>query len=72
MNITNYPKQRKALLKELKTIAEQKGITQQHIADKTDMQRPHVSRAFSGDDTITLDTFLKLAKAIGCKIEIKK
>src|SRR5690554_2060548 len=48
----------------LKEIAESKGITQQEIADKSGLLQSSVSRFFSLKYKPTLDTFLRVAKAI--------
>lgn len=49
----------------LKEIAEQKGITQGQIAEKTGLIQSNVSRFFSLKYKPTLDTFLQVSKAIG-------
>lgn len=49
----------------LKYIAEEKGITQQEIADKTGLQRPNVARIFSCRYKPNLDVFIRIAKAVG-------
>jgi DNA-binding phage protein len=48
----------------LKEIAESKGLLQQHIAEKADMKESAVSRFFSLKFKPTLDTFLRVAKAV--------
>ena len=48
----------------LKEISEQKGITQNQIAQKTGMIQSAVSRFFSLKFKPTLDTFLQVSKAI--------
>lgn len=48
----------------LKEIAENKGITQQEIADKSGLIQSNVSRFFSLKYKPNLDTFLQVAKAI--------
>ena len=48
----------------LKEIAEDKGITQNHIAEQTGMIQSAVSRFFSLKFKPTLDTFLQVSKAI--------
>lgn len=49
----------------LKEIAEQKGITQGQIAEKTSLIQSNISRFFSLKYKPTLDTFLQVSKAIG-------
>jgi len=48
----------------LKEIAEEKGITQNQIAEQTGMIQSAVSRFFSLKFKPTLDTFLQVSKAI--------
>ena len=48
----------------LKEIAEEKGITQNQIAERTGMIQSAVSRFFSLKFKPTLDTFLQVSKAI--------
>lgn len=49
----------------LKEIAEQKGLTQQQIAEKAQMHQSHISRFFALKYAPNMDTFLKVSKAIG-------
>lgn len=53
------------LVQLLKEIAEEKGITQLEIAEKTGYQRSNISRVFSLRYTPRLDVFLNIAKAVG-------
>ena len=48
----------------LKEIAEEKGITQNEIAEQTGMIQSAVSRFFSLKFKPTIDTFLQVSKAI--------
>ncbi len=48
----------------LKEIAEEKGITQNQIAEQTGMIQSAVSRFFSLKFKPTIDTFLQVSKAI--------
>jgi transcriptional regulator with XRE-family HTH domain len=48
----------------LKEISQQKGITQNQIAEQTGLIQSNVSRFFSLKYKPTLDTFLQVAKAI--------
>lgn len=57
-------KQWEVLVLLLKEIAEQKGITQNEIAETTGMMQSAVSRFFSLKFKPTLDTFLQIAKAV--------
>lgn len=53
------------LVQLLKEIAEEKGITQLEIAEKTGYQQSNISRIFSLRYTPRLDVFLNIAKAVG-------
>jgi transcriptional regulator with XRE-family HTH domain len=48
----------------LKEIAEEKKISQEEIANNSEMHQSHISRFFSLKYKPNLDTFLKVAKAI--------
>lgn len=48
----------------LKNIAEDKGITQQQIADETGLHQSSVARFFKAKFKPGLDVFLEIAKAI--------
>ena len=54
----------KTLVLMLKHIAEDKGITQEQIADKTGFVQSNISRIFSLKYCPTLHTFLAIANAI--------
>lgn len=60
----NQNEQWKLLVLLLKEIAESKGITQNEIAEKSEMHQSHVSRFFALKFPPNLNTFLKVAKAI--------
>jgi len=54
----------KILVLLLQQIAEQKGLTQQEIAEKSEMHQSHISRFFALKYSPDMRTFLKVAKAI--------
>ena len=54
----------KLLVLLLQQIAEQKGLTQQQIAEKSEMHQSHISRFFALKYAPNMDTFLKVSKAI--------
>jgi len=54
----------KVLVLMLKNIAEDKGITQEQIAEITGLQQSNISRVFSLRYCPTLQTFLTIATAI--------
>lgn len=64
MNQNNQNEQWKLLVLLLKEIAENKGITQNEIAEKSEMHQSHVSRFFALKFPPNMHTFLKVAKAI--------
>jgi len=57
-------KQWKLLVLLLQQIAEQKGLTQQIISEKSEMHQSHISRFFALKYAPDIRTFLKIAKAI--------
>ena len=61
----------KLLVLLLQQIAEQKGLTQQEIAEKSEMHQSHVSRFFALKYAPNMDTFLKVSKAIGVNFFFK-
>ena len=70
MNNQNQDQQWKLLVLILKQTAEKKGITQNQIAGSTGMQQSAISRFFLLKYKPTLETFLKIANALNCKINI--
>jgi transcriptional regulator with XRE-family HTH domain len=64
VNNKNQNEQWMLLVLLLKEISEQKGITQNQIAEQTGLIQSNVSRFFSLKYKPTLDTFLQVAKAI--------
>ena len=54
----------KLLVLILKEIADQKGLTQGQIAEKSGLLQSNISRFFSLKYKPTLDTFLQIAKAV--------
>lgn len=61
----------KLLVQLLKEIADEKGITQLEIAEKTGLLQPNISRTFSLLVIPRLDTFLAIARAIGVNFFIE-
>lgn len=55
----------------LKEIADQKGISHQQIADETGMIRSHISRMFAARFCPRLDLFLKVANSVGVNFFIQ-
>lgn len=50
-------------------IAQNKGITHEQIAEQTGIARPNISRALKGSHVPSLQTVIRIAAAIGVKIE---
>lgn len=50
-------------------LRKEKGMTQQDLADKTGMQRNHISRIEKGKYSVGLDTLQAIADAFGMKID---
>lgn len=51
-------------------LRKQKGLTQQDIAERTGIQRNHISRIESGKYSVGLDTLQSIAEALGGRIDI--
>jgi len=61
----NQNEQWKLLVLILKEIADQKGISQVEIAEKSGIHQSHISRFFALKFPPNIHTFLNIAKAIG-------
>lgn len=46
------------------------GLTQLDLAERTGLQRPHVSRIEHGTYSVGLDTLALIADKLGCSLEI--
>lgn len=57
---------------ELKSIAEQQGVTQDQIADRTGLIQSNVSRIFNLKFIPRISTLTAIAKALNVEIIIKK
>lgn len=64
----NVKAARLMLCRFLACAAMEKGLTQTELAKITGIQRSNISRIMSGKMSVNLDTFLKLAQAIGVKV----
>lgn len=58
------------LIDKLRAEYENKGLTQDIIAEKTGLQRQTINRFFSKRFTPRLDLFVRVAIAINCEINI--
>jgi len=61
---------RRLLIDCVKQYADRKGVTQDQIAEATGLRRQNVNRVLSGRYSPTLDTFLKIAGALGLHLDI--
>lgn len=61
---------RKALIDDLRKHCE--GYTQQQIADESGLHRTNVNRVLSGRYPPSIDVLLKIAKAVGVRINLTK
>lgn len=50
-------------------VAQQSGITHDAITEQTGIKRPNVSRALNGSHVPSFQTVIRIASAIGVKIE---
>ena len=51
-------------------LRKQNGMTQQDLANKTGMQRNHISRIESGKYSVGFDTLQLIAEQFGLKVDI--
>lgn len=59
------------ILSVLKTAAEQSGLTQKEIAERSGIRQENVSRYLSGKKVPELATLVKLAEAVGLEVELR-
>ena len=55
---------------DIATLRTQKGMTQQQVADKAELQRNHVSRIEQGRYSVGFDTLQSIADALDADIRI--
>lgn len=58
------------MLRFLKQIAKENGLSDEEIANRSGFIKPNVNRMFSGRYMPTLDNFIKLGEAIGVRLEL--
>jgi DNA-binding XRE family transcriptional regulator len=58
------------LLIKFRTARENKGISQEDLAEKANINRTTLSKIESGLRNATLDTLMRLAKALGMNLEL--
>jgi DNA-binding XRE family transcriptional regulator len=54
----------------IKEIREAKGFSQLDVAAVSGVARPHVARVENGKYNVGVDILTKIARAVGCKIEV--
>lgn len=62
--------QRIALIKQIKQERIKRGISTYRMGDMINMREPNVVRVESGQQSIGIDTLLKIVNALGLKIEL--
>ena len=50
-------------------LRKEKGMTQQDLADRVEMQRSHIARIEAGRYSVGLDTLTAIAQALGKRLE---
>ena len=66
----NKEQQRQRIGQRIAEIRKAQGITQQDLADRTGIQRNHISRIEQGRYSVGFDTLQLIAEAMGGKVEI--
>lgn len=63
---------RKRIGRQLAEIRRAKGMTQQEVADKAGLLRPHIARIEAGSFSVGIDTLEAIADALGQQIKIEE
>lgn len=50
---------------------ERAGLTKTQLAEKIGVSQPYVTKALRGDANLTIDTMVKLARAVGAELSIE-
>jgi transcriptional regulator with XRE-family HTH domain len=69
-NMINKELQRQRIGQRIAEIRKEKGLTQQDLADRTGIQRNHISRIEQGRYSVGFDTLQMIAEAMGGNVEI--
>ena len=64
--------ERKRIGRQLADIRRAKGMTQQEVADKAGLLRPHIARIEAGSFSVGIDTLAAIAEALGQQIKIEE
>lgn len=62
--------ERQRIGQDIAQLRKEKGMTQQDLADRVEMQRAHIARIETGKYSVGLDTLAAIAQAFGKRIEI--
>ena len=66
----NKEQQRQRIGTDIAELRKQRGMTQQDLADRTGIQRNHISRIEQGRYSVGFDTLQMIAEAMGGNVEI--
>ena len=66
----NKEQQRQRIGTDIAELRKQRGMTQQDLADRTGIQRNHISRIEQGRYSVGFDTLQLIAEAMGGNVEI--
>ena len=69
-NMINKEPQRQRIGQRIAEIRKAQGITQQDLADRTGIQRNHISRIEQGRYSVGFDTLQLIAEAMGRNVDI--
>lgn len=70
INDTTFYEERQRIGQRIADLRKEKGLTQQDIADRTGIQRNHISRIEAGKYSVGFDTLQSIAEALGGRIDI--
>ena len=60
--------ERQRIGNEIAMLRKEKGMTQQDLADRVEMQRAHIARIEAGRYSVGLDTLTAIGKALGKRL----
>ena len=64
--------ERQRIGQDIAQLRKEKGMTQQDLADRVEMQRAHIARIEAGRYSVGLDTLAQIATALGMVIDFVK
>ena len=64
----NKEQQRQRIGTDLAVLRKQRGMTQQDLADRVEMQRAHIARIEAGRYSVGLDTLTAIGQALGKRL----